>query len=88
MKKRFLLSSLLIGVQFIFLAVCYSGFFAGITFAVTNGLTGEWAMIDNGMTILLMLSAFYMIGKNFMFQKQMDQIKEKVRVLLNNIKLL
>lgn len=52
-----------------------------------NGSMKEWAMIDNGLSILLMLSAFYMIGKNFMFQKQMDQFKDKFRVLINNIKL-
>ena len=41
------------------------------------------ATIENGMTLLLMLSAFYMISKNFMFQKRIDQLKEKVRVVFD-----
>jgi len=50
-----------------------------LSFCLSLGNNSSWAMIDNGITIMLMLSAFYMIGKNFFFQKQVEDWKDSFR---------
>jgi hypothetical protein len=45
------------------------------------------ATIENGLTLLLMMSAFYMIAKNFMLQEKVSQFKEKVRGVFETLRI-
>ena len=86
MKKYFLLIGLLLLIAVPIVAQFAPILLPDLQNLVKFGSQRVMATLENGMTVLFMLSAFYMIGKNFMFQKQIDHIKDKVRLVLDNLR--